>query len=97
MITDVQKNKFKNNFVSKKSHEKMLRDLLIQKKTLGPQKITKITDFLFLSGMIFAGSWSVVSKAHIQAFTFFMVLELSRSRSVARLAHVSKHSFSSQR
>ena len=55
---------------------------LIQ-KTLGSHQITKITDFLLLSGMRPAGSWSVVSDAHIQASTLFMVLELSRSRSVA--------------
>ena len=38
--------------------------------------------------MTLAGSWSVVGGAHIQAFTFFMVLELSRSRSVVSNAHV---------
>ena len=38
---------------------------------MGPLKITKITDFIFLSGMTLAGSWWVVSNAHIQAFFFF--------------------------
>ena len=49
----------------------MLRDLVIQKKTFGLQKKTVVTDFLFLSGMTLAGSWSVVGGAPIQAFTFF--------------------------
>ena len=56
-------------------------------KTIGPQNITEVTDFLFLLGMTLAGSWSV-SNSHIQAFTLFMVLELSRSRSVVSDAHI---------
>ena len=66
----------------------MLRRLSIPKKTIGPHKITNISDFPFLLGMTLAGSWSVVSNAHIQAFVFLLVLELSRSRSVARRARV---------
>ena len=46
-------------------------------------KNTVDTGSLFLSGMSLAGSWSVVSKAHIQAFTLFMVL-----RSVVGNAHI---------
>ena len=50
-----------------------------------------VTDFLFLSGMTLARSWSVgrVPAVHISKhLTLFMVLELSRSRSVVRRARV---------
>ena len=55
--------------VTKKLQEQMLRDSPMQ-KTFGPIKITVVTDCLFLSGMTLAGSRSVVSNAHVQAFIF---------------------------
>ena len=69
---------------------------LINSKNSRSRKNTVDTGSLFLPGKTLAGSWSVVSKAHIQPFTLLMVLELSRSRSVDhdRLPdkHMAKHS-----
>ena len=68
----------------------MIQRLLIQ-ETLCPHEIAKITDFLFLSGMTLARSWSAVCRARIQAFTFFHGAD---SQDHVRLPdeHMSKHS-----
>ena len=71
----------KNHFVRKKTD--IVTEHVKSKKHWTRKKITVVTDFLFLSGMTLAGSWLVVGGAHIQALALFMVLELSRPRSVA--------------
>ena len=74
------------------THRKIITGL-INKKTRGPVKNTVDTSSLFLSGMTLEGSWSVVGGVHDQAFTFFMVLEPSRSRSVVSNANVQAFTF----
>ena len=68
----------------------MLQRLLIP-KTTGPHKTTVIADFLLLSGMTLAGSWSVVGGAHIQALIFSWCWN-SQDHGRLSVGHVSKHS-----
>ena len=75
---------------------KMVQKSLIPKH-LVRMKLQTLQIFQILLGMTFAGSWSVVSGACSQAFTFlFIALTLSRSWSVVRGAQ-SKHSLFSRR
>ena len=64
---------------------------LINSNRLGPVKITVVTEFLLLTGMTLAGSWSVVRGAHIQAFIF---LHSADAQDHGRLpvVYISKHS-----
>ena len=68
-----------------------LRDLFFQKKKNNRSAKKKQWLHIFSSGMTLAGSWSVVSNAHIQAFTF---LPRWNSQDHGRLSvmHISKHS-----
>ena len=66
---------------------------LIQKPFRQVRKNIVVTEFLVIAGMTLAGSWSVVSNAHIQPVTLLMVLELLRSRSVVGGAHIQAFTF----